>query len=861
MVTFRTLRFSAVYIGVPLLLSGLLGGGLSDLAFAQTTSTSSTTSLPTFNMSTPVQFSAQAIANIGSLFGSCMVGGVSSGLSGLSSTGSALPNSIADVASSVAGNAGGSCTGTDQVQQSMGGDMCEAATNGDGSFNDSVFTSMISQAQSVQKTDQCKVSAIQKLQSDINCMQTQANSLQQQIQSLTTSLQTNLTKQQTDVATIQGVITDRTQQEQQVNTRLTGDPSGSGTGGLLQAQTALNTELTTLSTAIPSQQQTVTSIAQQRALLTTQAQELTMSMTAQCFENTPNTNYHCTPNGPAMSAQAYVLCRVQQQAMVTSNGTINNNSITSQEASGVSSNLQTLLTNIFANAVTYQQPAADSAGQTQQTESTGTILTPNDIEVQYGALLSQFDGTNFPLHDTVMAAITSCYAQEQSSVLAQETRPGTQLYTAAQNITTLETQTKAAVDQELQDMTQAYTAAMAALTLQHVPLTTGQCTSATLANEMTCVTDLQANLQGLLQGNSSNSTVTVNIPSTDTGTGSSSITFQCQGINGCVTLYRQVSQNLGNEINRLGSEKTQYVTQANAQTDAFMNQIKTSLSGQSQMLQTKMQTLNSQLAMLGITPISMQTYTATPMTKDSTTGLYDMPTDLLATIGGSLVPPLLNVNGDSFTAGLSAIAQQLQQEESNEAQAQSTVSQLTAEEGSCKSKLMIQAQGSINTGAQTLITQCGNTNALCENNGGALNDLISSAVQAGLANGTSNVESTLQTGQAACSAQQTSQASLTQAATQIAKLGGTVDPNTGLVTCPSPPADPKTNPQLASNVNQCTQLQTQYASLRGSGATAVVSGGAAGQAQNANCNALASYLTKSISGYSTQWNSNSGSAE
>jgi hypothetical protein len=888
----RMIRFIAVYCAVPILLGSL--GGFPDLALAQTVSTTAnSTSLPVFNTATPVQFSAAGIANIGALFGSCMLGGVSAGLGGLQGTGSALPNNIADVASQIGGSVGGSCTGTDQTPQSQGGgNIC--SFNSDGSPNNTLINQMISQGQNALNSANCKLRAIQKVQSDISCMQTQANSLQQQIQSLSSTLQTNLTKQATDVGTIQGVITDRTQQGQQVNLRLTGSNDGTGTTGLIGAQTALNTELKQLSTDIPAQQAQVTQIAQLSSLLVVQAQQRTMSETALCFQNTVNTNFHCTPNGPAVSAEAYVLCRVQQNAMITSGGSVNNNSVTSQQASGVESNMQSLLTNIFAQAASFQTAPTDAASSLAQQEQTQTVQTPNDIEVQFGALLHQFDGTNFPVHDTVMAAIRNCYAQSQSAVNAEETRPGTALYQAAQAITTQQTSLKATVDQELQDMTQAYTGALAALTLQHVPLTTGQCTSATVQNEMKCVTDLQANLQGILQGNSSNSTVTVNIASNDTGVGSSPISFQCQGINGCVTLYRQVQQNLGNEVNRLGSEKVQYVTQANAQTDAYMNQIKTSLSGQSQMLQTKMQQLNSSLAMLGISPIGMTPYTSTPMTKDgdptppsTATGLYQMPPDLLATIGGGLTPPLLNLNGDSFTSGLSQIAQALQQEQQNVANDNTFMLSMQSTKTSCQNQAQSQAKGLLNSLGQNVITSCSGVSNYCPGQGGGYDsvastlssaDNIMQTMGAGSGNGGSggsgggngllsmfNVTSSLRGGyDQAC--QKTSQASsgssskVQQDVQNLNNLAGIG--NTGVSFCPPQRLHPASisNPvceAVKSNTTQYNACLTNYVPTLNSDALAYSQNNAAASGGGGSaCNPAVRMLQNAES---TVGNSSSGS--
>jgi hypothetical protein len=644
------------------------------------------------------------------------------GTLGTMTTGSALPTSISDVASNLSNSSSkGSCSGTDTVPDSSGGgDLCSEAQGPGGTFDSTVFDQLLSQAKTVQKTVQCKLGQYANIQSEMSCMQSQASALQTQIQSLSTSLQTNLSKQANDVSTIDAVITDRTNQKAQADSRLS---------SLQAAQGALTTALNTFSSNIASQQATVTSIAQARAQLVVTAQQRTMALTSQCFQNTPNAAYQCSPNGPPVSAEQYVLCRVYQNQFLNSKGQVVNSSTTQNAGTAAQQGLQAVLNNIFSATSTFQSSltnlsanAQDPASVVAVQEQSTTITSPSDIETQFGSTLMGFDTPTLPVHDTIMNAIRSCYATEQAAVANEEVTPGTQLYTRAQQITQQETTTKAQVDQETQDMSSAYTQAMAALTLTHVPLSTTTCTSANLQNEMNCVTDLQAQLRGALYGNTSTSSVSENIPTNDTQPGSSAINFTCQGLQGCATAYQAVDLNLTNEITRLNSSKQTYITNANSATDSFLNSIKTALSGQSQALQLKMQQLNSQLASMGISPISTSTEQYTPMSKNGD-GLYTMPNDLLAVVGGGLTPPMLDMSGDPFTQGLQQIAQSQQDEQSKATDAANEVAQIQQEEASCKSQGNQNMLARYTNEAKDLITTCAQVDPGCQSSGSALQDL------------------------------------------------------------------------------------------------------------------------------------------
>jgi hypothetical protein len=457
----------------------------------------------------------------------------------------------------------------------------------------------------------------------------------------------------------------------------------------------------------------VTQFNIQTAQLVVTAQQRTMALTTQCFQDTPEPNYQCVPNGPPVSAEQYVLCRVNQQQQVT-NGYVINSSSAQAAGNAQQEGLQAVLTNIFNETSTFQTVATNLTASSPnatvdqivaQEEQSQPITSLSDIETQFGASLEAFNQNNFNVEGTIMSALSSCYGQAQATVNQEETTPGSSLYNQQQAITQGEATLHATVDQQLYQMANDYTQGMAALTLTHVAMPISACTAATVQNEMTCVTDMQTNLNALLYGNSSTTNVSISLP-TDGAAGSSAINFTCEGISGCVTAYEAVQTNLTNEVVQLGQEQKTYVTNANAATDAFMNNIKSALSGQSQALTLKMNQLNSQLAGLGLTPVSTSTYPSTPMPTDPTSGLYTMPPSLLATIGGGLTPPMIDMSGDPITAAEQAVATGLAAEQTDQANIQTYLNNISSEEANCKSQDANNYLGYIVQQAGSMITDC-----------------------------------------------------------------------------------------------------------------------------------------------------------
>jgi hypothetical protein len=141
---------------------------------------------------------------------------------------------------------------------------------------------------------------------------------------------------------------------------------------------------------------------------------------------------------------------------------------------------------------------------------------------------------------------------------------------------------------------------------------------------------------------------------------STNISVSCQGIDGCVTQLQQYSTALGREQQRIDAFKGDYVNKAYQNVENFTQQLRQSLSPQSEALRNQLKTLNGALATLGVEDfVKMEDVPGEDLQKDDSEefkGLPKIPGSVLNLIGSKMVPPLLNVAGDNFSSALTGIA-------------------------------------------------------------------------------------------------------------------------------------------------------------------------------------------------------------
>src|SRR5690606_31480513 len=77
----------------------------------------------------------------------------------------------------------------------------------------------------------------------------------------------------------------------------------------------------------------------------------TSALAGECFKSRKHANYKCRPNGPAVTAYEYLLCRYEQNHHLDNKGVFRRgqDSTTSAEALSARNKLETVLANIFGD--------------------------------------------------------------------------------------------------------------------------------------------------------------------------------------------------------------------------------------------------------------------------------------------------------------------------------------------------------------------------------------------------------------------------------------------------------------------------------------------------------------------------------
>jgi hypothetical protein len=526
----------------------------------------------------------------------------------------------------------------------------------------------------------CQKNELTAVQSELTCIKQQGNLMTQQISQLSSVFQQNITRMQTALQGYKQRVADRTNQIDFVNKMLGGN-SANGKEGLIQLQTETQAMV---NQALPDEINKVTqqaqSIAQQQQMITEQINQRELALMNDCFVNQAGANYRCTPNGPPVSAQAYVLCRYQQSQSVVGNNFETNN-IVQSAGSGNTMGIQSILTSIFQNTPTNSAFPTTPAAQQQGFSNTFTQTSLSGIQQQYISQLAQYNTPNFNVEQWVAQAYQACYTQAQNTVSIEQTEASSAIGAAefAVKQTTQTNQTEFTKD--LQTYSQQWSKVMGTLSSQFSPMDVSQCMNATPSIEGNCLTNIQTQMQGLLNGTATSQAFVIPVPSQFPDTAIAPQYLTCQGLAGCVQMLQQRSTDLNTAKTTLTNQQSAYVTQAKQSTQAFITQMGQMLGPQNVALQQKVDGMNSLLLSLGVSGnIKFPPVEKEPLQFDED-GLPKMPDSMVNLVGGTLSPPLLNVaSGDT---DLGAIADKNTTIGENQQKIADLSGKLTAMESSC----------------------------------------------------------------------------------------------------------------------------------------------------------------------------------
>ena len=590
----------------------------------------------------------------------------------------------------------------------------------------------------------CKENKLAGVKAEISCLTTQAQLINNQIQQMQQPLLQKFQQMQQDMTTLGNELTNRKSQLDDTNLKLNGSPSpnmpganqsaqsssgsiGTGSAGLLIQQGTTQQLVQGMQNDIAQIQQMQTVEAQLAQTVTTQAADRTMALAASCFENTAVPGFQCKLPGaavnPAESPMNYLLCRYQQNVtQLSSNGVVQtNNALLQAQGNQQYSALQSLLTEIMgltpqSNSIPIVNPSAGPQ-ITADADQGATILTAADVETQFGTQLASMNAAGINVHDFVMKWIGSCFQKATNQVAAEQLSSSSSLGQAEASV-----QAKLLFNQNQADLlmkkyNQVWSDDMKALTGQSAPLNLTNCIDQQPQIQLACLNDIENNMNGLLNGTTTNSAIQMTIQGTQS---QSNITFTCNGLNGCAASLQNLATNLARETQVLGQYQKTYVTQANQGVDQFLSQMRQALSPQSAALQSQLQSINTQLATLGVgqgLDIQAIDGSKAQLTTDPNTGLYQTPTNLLALIGSGTTPPLLDVSGNNFSSALGGIATEISTEQSNMAKATNYQQQVVAKATGCRQTDIQNLAQNVQNDAQQLQTlQCGSNYQWCSTN-------------------------------------------------------------------------------------------------------------------------------------------------
>jgi hypothetical protein len=171
------------------------------------------------------------------------------------------------------------------------------------------------------------------------------------------------------------------------------------------------------------------------------------------------------------------------------------------------------------------------------------------------------------------------------------------------------------------------------------------------------------------------------------------------------------------EKGRVTGLKESYIQRANSNVEAFSASIRGAMQGQASFLTQRLQQLNTSLSSLGIgSGIDASPLEAENLERDDD-GLIRAPNNVLAHIGGSMSPPMLNLSGESFSGALGGLADGVREVDQNLSQAQNGPAQINALAARCSSERVNRLVESASSDADSLtgcdaVERCGNPSAV-----------------------------------------------------------------------------------------------------------------------------------------------------
>lgn len=569
----------------------------------------------------------------------------------------------------------------------------------------------------------CKKGKMDQARQEIGCLTSQNQALEAQVSVLTKAFQQNIQKMQTDMQQIKSVEADRKAQLEETVKRLQGDKE-SGRLGLIQLRDLTETAVNqTMPDGIAAVKKAFENVDQQTKLLDEQVADRRMTITNDCFNSVnarATTPFRCKPNGPVVSIHDYVLCRYEQNQQVSANGRIEQNTALAAQAASNRAALDSIFKSIFGESAPKIDPAAakDPAKAAELASRPVTITSVADVEKNFGAALQAFNGNGLDIKSFIMTQMTSCFKRADATVNQERKQAKSPVGAAVFQLKQAQDDAAKEANKQLELFSQLYTKNLSGLTGVHIPQNTSACKAGSPPVKIACLNDLKTNMEGLLNGNSPNSTMNTIIRGTEANT---AIPLSCQGLQGCINDLQNVQSNLTKETKRLDLFKQSYVLKANQAVENFAQQMAQMLSPQSTLLQQRLNQLNQQIAQFGGRPINLRSRRGEPLQKDED-GLPKTPRNVLDYVGSQMNPPMPDMGDESLNRGLTEMSRLADEMTTKQARMARQKADLATLATTCKQQDLVAAVTKLGNSTQN-IDSC-TFQSWCEENVGRGPDSI-----------------------------------------------------------------------------------------------------------------------------------------
>ena len=771
------------------------------------------------------------IANFQTCAALGMAGGMgAAALGGMGNSASAI-GSLAGLLPGGGGAAGGLCKQPDTT--SLNPTDCTNYQDSDGTYNPAKVTTVTALLSTELANVNCEKNDANAVKTELQCFQNQGNALVQQANQDQALLSQAINQAEQEVTLLKSQESDRTDQLADVGAKLGGDSSSktpTGKEGLLTALTNARAQLTQMTADTTNLSLSVQKIQHETLTYQTAKTARIEALAVNCFTTQTSGSFKCVPNGPPVSAAAYALCRVQQNAMVGANGLYENSQSNQEKAAGQQAALQSLFTGMFGNTSTVPDPSA-SPNLTGATPD----LTIAQLEAQYTSQLAAFNGNGLNIQNFVLTALNACNNSSTTTVAQEETTAGTLLNNMQVADTTDFNTSQAAYKSALEGYRQRYNQWYSDLSGQEINLPVDQCEAVGVDTWNSCMANTQAAITGLINGTTPES----QIPLMFSASRNPNMTIQmapCKGLAGCVNDLQSLSTGLTHDLAQRVQGRTNWVLQANQSVTTMAKNMAANYSQQSTMVNQQLSAIQGVMSQLGIrggfqfSPFPPETPQFN-QEADGSNGLIKAPTNLLGFMNNYANPQILNISPDGMSGAMDGIAEKVNAWNGNATKITEAQTGVAAGAQKCKGTQLKQDATTLATAGNMVNTdQCSSNVQWCQANLTSLQSLVTDIqgdVSSYHVTGLSDPSAGLSSGMSNC--QNAGQVAATKLDAQISNLQSQIDTaNSQLISLQGQqsnldPSDPiyvriqgqinSLNQRINSNQTKMTAMQTQQANF------------------------------------------------